>query len=675
MKRCKTRAESQFGIHCDFHANPSTNATIGNNLREEDIREICKVLKPDFIQIDCKGHPGWASYPSRLGNAMPHFSDDPLALWRRVTREEGVALYMHYSGVYDFKYCTEHPDACTLKADGTYDMGTTRLDSPYVDELLIPQLCELAEVYEIDGVWIDGECWRVRPDYHPETLAKFEKDTGIDLGGRMPATPDDPFFYDYMAYHREMFLRYMRHYVDTLHAKFPKLQICSNWAFSDLMPEPVSVNLDYLSGDLDPENSYYSARYAARALAQQKLTWDLMSWNFRIKIGDRSALVSKHPTQIMQEAAAVIALGGAYQNYIMQNSDGSPQIHELRELRDLADFVRARKDYCFRGKPVHQAALLLSNHDRTHQITKRAYQRAGYKPVLGMTSLLCDIGQSLEIISEHTLMGHAADYKMIVIPELGYGLEKSVSTELLNYAKAGGALVLAGKMTCECFAANGAPFALSPLPEYFAPDEKAYDNGGDNGHNKGETLAYRNYVFTEDNKRYGALFSPTSPMSEGAEILAYVAHTVTEEMKPLVITKPFGKGSITLIGFDIGSQYLAGAQYLHRNLMNNIANRLYTPLCRVERALGLLEIVCLKKGDTLMLQLVNGNGRHADPTSASEDFIPRVLDIKLSLEADNPPQRLLLQPEGKEIPFTYENRRAYFEIRRLDIHSIVEVIS
>ena len=71
---------------------------IGRTLKEEDIRRVCRELKPDFWQIDCKGHFGWASYPSELGNAMP-CTDDPLVLWRRVTREEGVALYMHYSGL------------------------------------------------------------------------------------------------------------------------------------------------------------------------------------------------------------------------------------------------------------------------------------------------------------------------------------------------------------------------------------------------------------------------------------------------------------------------------------------------------------------------------------------------------------------------------------------------
>ena len=59
----KKRKDCFFGLHFDFHAQPKYG-TQGVNLKEEDIRELCRIIKPDFIQIDCKGHPGWASYPS-----------------------------------------------------------------------------------------------------------------------------------------------------------------------------------------------------------------------------------------------------------------------------------------------------------------------------------------------------------------------------------------------------------------------------------------------------------------------------------------------------------------------------------------------------------------------------------------------------------------------------------
>ncbi len=86
----KKRKDSFFGLHFDFHAKlENDNCVLGENLKEEDIRTICREVKPDFIQIDCKGHPGFASYPSKLGNAMPNFKKDTLALWRKVTEEEG----------------------------------------------------------------------------------------------------------------------------------------------------------------------------------------------------------------------------------------------------------------------------------------------------------------------------------------------------------------------------------------------------------------------------------------------------------------------------------------------------------------------------------------------------------------------------------------------------------
>ena len=109
-----------FGLHFDFHASPERcgDCSIGETLKEEEIRQICRELRPDFLQVDSKGHPGWTSFPSKLGNAMPRFTGNPLQLWRQVTREEGVALYAHYSGVADTRYTTLQPDQAAKDPSG-----------------------------------------------------------------------------------------------------------------------------------------------------------------------------------------------------------------------------------------------------------------------------------------------------------------------------------------------------------------------------------------------------------------------------------------------------------------------------------------------------------------------------------------------------------------------------
>ena len=663
----KKRRDSFFGLHFDFHANPSDGVQ-GRTLNEDDIRKICKEIKPDFIQIDCKGHPGWTSYPSKLGNAMPEFQRDTLELWRRVTREEGVALYMHYSGVFDRKYCAEHPEDAVTKADGTQSDTTTSTMGGYVDKLLIPQLIELAE-YGADGVWVDGECWMADCDFSPKAIHAFQKETGIDLGGTLPATPEDQYYQEYREYHREMFRRYLRYYVDAVHAKYPNFQICSNWAFSDHMPERVCANVDFLSGDLNPANGFNSARYAGRALAQQEYPWDLMSWNFRNATGGKKGYAAKHPCQIMQEAAGVISLGGAYQNYIVQKRDGSPNMNEIKMMGEVSEFVRKRKDFCFRGKIVHQAALLLSTYDRARE-AKGLYSRTGFERVMGACALLCDVGHSLEIVCEHTLERYINEYKMIVVPELAFGLDKKTIDMLLEYAKNGGALVLLGKRTCALFADCSHAFSVVEIDE----TEKTEVKESYNGHKSEYTKTYKPYLFTIDKEEYGALFSPCSIDARDGKILSYVNERNKEKYDPVSVFIPFGSGSITAIGFDIGEQYLNSTQYMQRKLIKQATAGLYDPIARIESAVGRVEIVDLEKDGVLMLQLINANGTHADSAVATDDLIPPALDISLSIKLDKEPKALVLQPQGRELSYEYKDGRAYTTVERLDIHSVIQVM-
>lgn len=672
MITAKRRKDSFFGIHCDYHGKPEDNKIQGQTLSEEDIRSICRTLRPDFIQIDCKGHPGWASYPSAIGNALPHFAVDTLEVWRRVTREEGVALYLHYSGIYDIKYCNEHPEECVMAADGSIIAGATRLGGRYADDILIPQFSEIIEKYQVDGFWVDGECWMAQTDFRPQTLADFEKETGIDLCGRLPATPNDPYYEEYRDYHRQLFRKYVSRYVDILHEKYPGVQIASNWAFSDHMPEPVSANVDFLSGDLNHNNSVNSARYAARALAQQGEPWDLMSWNFRIIAGQRPTMVAKHVNQILQEAASVISLGGAFQNYVAQFKDGSPNTDEINSLLPLAEFMRLREPYCFRGTPVHQSALLLSTYDRKHQAS-RLYSRTGYEKTLGMTALLCDIGQSLEIVCEHTLKKDIDCYKMIAVPELFFGLAEETVSDLLEYAERGGNLVLTGSKTCRIFAQRGLPIEVEELPIFVGNGNAAYENG----HESNKSSQHRSYFFNTAGKdgAWGTAFIPCTLSARGAEVISEICDDIREERKPLALRIPYGKGSVTAIGFDLGSQYIEGAQYMHRELMRKAVDGLYVPLVKIESALGVLEVVPLMKDGKLMIQLTNCGGRHQDNCCTTDDLIPPVLDARISVALDGAPEALILRPEGRTLGFEYKDGRAYFDLDRLDIHSIVEVIT
>ena len=118
------RSESFLGIHFDFHAGPDCTS-VGANVDREMIEYILDTVKPDYVQTDSKGHPGYSSYPTRVGNPAPGFVRDPLRIWRDVTAERGVALYVHYSGVRDERAVELHPEWARITEEGKPDARAT----------------------------------------------------------------------------------------------------------------------------------------------------------------------------------------------------------------------------------------------------------------------------------------------------------------------------------------------------------------------------------------------------------------------------------------------------------------------------------------------------------------------------------------------------------------------
>lgn len=434
------REDSFFGIHFDFHAGPDCDS-IGVHTDEGMVRSVIDLVHPDYIQIDCKGHAGYSSYPTEAGNRAPGITGDPLMTWREVTAENGIALYMHYSGVWDARAVELHPEWAITGPDGKRSEKITSVFGPYQDRLMIPQIKELAGKYKVDGVWIDGECWGTAPDYGEIPVRMFKEMTGAE---EAPLSPDQPYWHEWKQFHRDAFKSYMRHYLAVIRSEYPDLQLCSNWAFSHHMPEAVSASPDFLSGDYSPENSVNSARVAARYLSQQGLPWDLMAWSFGFKDNTR---YQKPAIQLMRESAVALALGGGIQFYFMQNRDGSVQLDELGEMDEISDFIRSRQQFCHHSKQIPQVALLLSTFDYSHYDAPEdpswLYPQH-LEGISGILQCLLENQYSVDVVGEHTLLPGIERFPLVVIPECDT-LPVSFCQALLNYAEEGGRLLVTGE--------------------------------------------------------------------------------------------------------------------------------------------------------------------------------------------------------------------------------------
>ena len=635
------RAESFLGIHFDFHAGPDCKE-IGKNTTREMIENVINQVHPDYIQIDCKGHRGLSSYPTKVGNPAPGFVGDPLRLWRQVTAERGVSLYMHYSGVWDSEAILRNPAWGVINADGKTNGNATSFFGPYADKLLIPQLRELAGDYGVDGAWVDGECWASVPDYSEPALKAFREATGIQ---DVPRKPGEPHWFEFLQFNREAFRRYLRHYITEVKKTNPDFQLCSNWAFTDHMAEPVSAPVDFLSGDYSPEDSVNSARLSARYLARQGLPWDLMAWSFTRKPGKGGAS-QKTAVQLQREAAVVLALGGGFQAYFKQTRDGSIHEEQMPAMAEVAKFCRQRQALCHHAEAVPQVALLLSTAAH-YRLINGLFPR-DLSRVSGALQALLEGQQSVEVLGEHHLAGRMAEYPLIVVPEWEY-LEPQFKADLVAYVKAGGSLLLIGPKTAALFqpelgvALDGEP---NTKPQYLA-------HNGALVATKGATQAVK--------------------LGPGAQPFGRIhqANDANSPSQPAASITGLGRGKIAATYFTFSQGYLNARPEVARQFLNDLVRQLFPkPMVEVKGSSG-VDVSLARNHGKLLVNLVNTAGPHQSEPIL--DAIPPVGPLSVTIRQAARPAKVTLEPAGRPLAFEFAQGEVTLTVPRVDIHEVIVV--
>jgi dienelactone hydrolase len=636
------RADSFLGIHFDFHAGKDCTE-IGKNTTRRMIEYVIDQVRPDYLQIDCKGHAGFSSYPTKVGNPAPGFvGGDPLCLWRQVTAERGISLYMHYSGVWDSEAIRLNPSWAVINADGKVNGNATSFFGPYADRLLAPQLRELAGDYGVDGAWVDGECWASAPDYGEAALKAFRETTGITS---VPRKPGDPNWFEFLEFNRENFRRYLRHYITEVKKTNPEFQLCSNWAFTDHMPEAVCAPVDFLSGDYSPEDSVNSARISARYLARQGKPWDLMAWSFTHK-KDKNGSNLKTAVQLQREAAAVLALGGGFQAYFTQKRDGSIREERMPVMAEVGRFCRARQKFCHHAEQVPQVALLYST--PAHYRNVNGLFSRDHSGFAGTLNALLESRQSVELLGEHHLQGRLSEYPLVIVPEWGY-LDTSFKAELLAYVKAGGNLLLIGPRTAALFESE-LGVKLEGEPQQLT---RYLEHGGTLTPMKG---LMRTASLGGKAEAFGVLHVTNDLGSASMAAASIMRH---------------GKGRIAATYFGFSRNYLTTPDPLSRQFLNDLARRLFPkPMVEVEGS-GDVDLVVNRIQGRLAVNLVNTSGPH-EKEPILESISP-VGPLTLKIRQPKRPSSVTLEPAGQRLDFQYRRGVVRLTVPRVDIHEIVVV--
>ena len=640
-----SRTDSFWGLHFDKHISLS-DSLIGAKLTEGMVDTLLKLGRLDFIQVDCKGYPGVSSYPTEVGQPATSFDKDPLALIRKVTEKHHVSLFVHFTGINDVNYLRLHPGQARVQPDGKPDPARTSFWGDYSDKLLIPQLKEIALKYNVDGAWIDGEAWAVQPDYQPAALAEFKKTTGIDS---IPKKPGDLYYKQFLEFYRQAFIRYIKHYTKEIHQAAPAFQLCSNWAFSGMMPEPIpeDIGLNFYSGDNEADNSVNQANWHARTLAGQGIPFDLMAWSFTYDYGN-DMRNPKTSLQLCQELAPVISLGGGVQIYFNQTADISFNRKDFRIIKEVANFIIPRREFC-KGITITPQIALLFSVAGWKQSVDVVYQSAKTEKMRGILKTLLDGQHAVEVIMTHQMLKRLNEFPIVVLPEWQV-IEPEIESALRKYVNQGGKLLIVGATATARFD------DLLGVKQVKGVEVK------------------RTYLNLDD--RFTEIDTETrtvQPLS-GTTQLSHVfsLDNPDSHCEVSATIRDCGKGKIAGIYVSLGEPYLDSSSPVIRDLFSKIMTQLLpNPIVTVEGT-HKVNIVPATKNGKILIQLINTSGDHSNGGVKGIDEIPSLYDLKVSVLTKKPTS-VLLQPEGKTLTYKYVDGRAVIRIPKILIHNILEI--
>ena len=638
----KSRRDSFFGLHFDLHPK-KTDTALGADITEDMISNLLERVKPDYVQYDCKGHPGYAGYPTEVGTPSPGIEKDSLAIWRDVTRRHGVALFIHYSGVWDMVAAQTHPEWARIDPEGEPDPKITSTFGPYVDELLIPQLKEVAETYDLDGVWVDGECWAVEPDYCQESWQAFVEKTHSD---ELPEGPEDPGWDEFLDLQREQFERYLTHYVESVHESQPDLEITSNWMYSTFAPDPVRAPLDFLSGDFSAGDSVNTARLEARYLASTGEPWDLMAWGFNQKGRHKTAV------QLKQEAAVVLGQGGGFQIYDKPTRRGWIDDWTQKVLAEVSEYCQKRREVSFKTETVPQVAILLSR-ETYREKTNRVYAAwdGELRALHGALHAFLELGYSVDVAAEHQLENRLEDYPLVVLPET-HALEDDFEDALRRYVRNGGHVLCLGARVSALFA-----------------DELDVQLVGQPG---------KDPAFLMADDLMCQIDGPWQDVTcgQGATMVQrWATHDPRKDSVAAAVVNRHGEGRIGAIFGPMATEFARTHHPVVRSVVGQLAGALFpAPLVELtsQDSTGCcIDVSVRRKNDLLLIHLANTAGMQEAPHRAVIDHVPPVGPVELLVRTEDAPDTVEVVGEDVPVETSWAEGRLKVRLPSLHLHTVV----
>ncbi len=656
----------------DYH-NHEGNWGLAENFDAEKWADQLQAADAEGVSMFAKGAQGWRYYQKgEVGWVHPEMPPglDMLGDVVDACHKRGIKVVAYYHTFGSRKVEELHPEWMAKNSEN--EPQGLCMNTPLLEEHILPQIREIVRNYDIDGIFFDGV--NIRTCHCDDCQKDFQSDTGFDI----PLSKDDPHWLDHVKWMNEKSTELRQEMMDAVHGEKPELLVSFNWSYTPRQPEIVPDDLGYLMCDIFPDDQLFAASYLGKYWSTLGISFDIMNSAFLRWWGDWGC---KPAVAMQQECATIIANGGkTWLGYMMPAQFGvEPAVME--ELGKTMRFVKEREEFCRNSEPVPYIAVLHSTHSL---YTKEPTQRVDEKSLYSLHKMLLQSGFHYNILNEETLLEKLNDYKVVILPDQRY-IGKELADALEIFVQNGGGLIsslLTGSQD-EVYKSTG-EFMLESVLGVKLTGAYPYTNG---------YIVINDKGLTDD-----VLDMPHQVWGE----FAYVQNTSAEKLAdlwdvylrkdgeyyqsgsspvgkntgyPSITINQFGKGKAVYISGDIFGAYTVRNNWNLKNLFRNLVNMVLPETLITIDAPDNVEVVLKKQENRTLVHLINHNGERSynQTIEYTENIIP-VFNIGVKVKVDTLPSSVKLMPENQDLAWNEsEDGLISINVPKLEIYSIVVI--
>ncbi len=528
------------------------------------------------------------------------------------------------------------------------------LNSPYLKEMVLPELTELINGYDIDALWLDIiEC---NPCHCEHCKEKYR----LQFSKELPENNEE--LRDFVVQTKYDFISAVR---DLLKSLKPEVPLTYNTSGRDKkLVELVDFNsIETHPGAPGDSDAWTRGLLTYKYLQAFKKPWESCTSRFIHGWGGWDDQPQANMTAV---TSRILAHGGMINLGDQAYPDGTIDAALYKKITGVLANIKERDGYAMGHKSYKHVALLAGDFDI---YGANCDNYVGAVKTLTLGHIPFDL-----LFSENT--EDYEGYGCIVVPEL-----ESLSDDVLNalekYAEKGGNLLIVGRYDCE--------EQLKDLCGFEGVEENEYSIG----YMKME----KDFV---QGIRESALMVPMPVYSinakQGTKSVAEHIHPVIEPNyqdfmifrhprfsppkdstgKPAFIVNEVGEGKVAYCPSRLFSAYNRDCQWYLRDILGNVMRYIMGEGALKITAPKTVEVNMTCFGDDVYLHLINYVVQNE--TNHVEEVIPAYdIKVELSKALSEKITAATLLPEGNSLPIIKSEENYFIEIERLDVYSIVKL--